>query len=267
MSLGYDIRNYSWWKPRADCVVYAATMCVSSPAMPLETYKMSFKNKYLVSALVLAGAAANLAGCKQVPMLPGLGAHKIDIQQGNAVTQEMVAKLQPGMTRNQVRFALGTPLLIDPFRSDRWDYFYSYMKGGEVIEQRRLIVFFKDDKLDRMEGDVIAAKPVAEKPAVVAPKPDVTAPAAKPAVTAPETKPAAAEVPVPGVLTTGDGQPVGSNFGTSADKPVEKPVEKPAVKPAVKPIPAAAAKPEVKEVEKPKQERGFFGRMLDKIGP
>lgn len=218
---------------------------------PPENYKMSFKNKYLLHACLTAGLIVTVAGCKQVPMLPGLGAHKIDIQQGNAVTQEMVAKLQPGMTRNQVRFALGTPLLVDPFRTDRWDYFYSYMKGGEVIEQRRLIVFFKDDKLDRMEGDVIAAKPVAEKPTVVAPKPDVTAPAAKPAVTAPETKPAAAQAPAPGVLTTGDGAPVGSSAGSGLEKPAEKP---------------AAPKPEIKKEEKPKEERGFFGRMLERIG-
>ena len=64
---------------------------------------------------------ALLAGCQTVT-LPGLSAHKIDIQQGNYVTQDMVAKLKPGMTRSQVRFALGTPLIADPFHPDRWDY-------------------------------------------------------------------------------------------------------------------------------------------------
>jgi len=95
----------------------------------------------------------------------------MDIQQGNVVTQEMVAKLQPGMTRSQVRFALGTPLVVDPFREDRWDYVYVYLKRGEVVEQRRLVIVFKDDKLARIEGDTMPAGPGSakvDKPAVPA---------------------------------------------------------------------------------------------------
>lgn len=98
-----------------------------------------------------------LAGCKQVPMLPTLTPYKVDIQQGNYVSQEMVAKLKPGMTRSQVRFILGTPLVVDPFRTDRWDYVYRFNKGGELTEQRRIAVIFEDDKLKRIEGDVVAA--------------------------------------------------------------------------------------------------------------
>lgn len=78
----------------------------------------------------------------------------MDIQQGNVVTQEMVAKLEPGMTRSQVRFALGTPLIIDPFRQDRWDYVYLLARRGEVTERRRIVVVFKDEKLVAIEGDV-----------------------------------------------------------------------------------------------------------------
>jgi len=59
-----------------------------------------------------------------------LKVHKLDIQQGNVVTQEMVDKLRPGMTRAQVRYVLGTPLVTDSFHQDRWDYFYSYKKGA-----------------------------------------------------------------------------------------------------------------------------------------
>ena len=217
---------------------------------------MSIKNKYLAIIPILA----MVSGCKQVPMMPGLTAHKIDIQQGNAVTQEMVSKLQLGMTRNQVRFVLGTPLLVDPFRTDRWDYFYSYMQRGEVIEQRRLVVFFKEDKLDRMEGDVIPAKPVADKamgenkpkgeqakPVATELKPD----AAKPEVKPDAAKPLAADAPAAATLTTSTGTPVGSGVANA--------VEPPAAKPAV-------PKPDVKTDDKPKQERGFFGRMLEKIG-
>lgn len=107
----------------------------------------------LLILLMLLGAG----GCSRIPMLPGLSAHKMDIQQGNYVTQDMVEKLKPGMTRNQVKFALGTPLVTDPFHNDRWDYVYVFQKRGRVVEHRKLVVVFKDDKLERIEGDAIPA--------------------------------------------------------------------------------------------------------------
>ncbi len=97
-------------------------------------------------------------------MLP-LKPYKIDIQQGNYVTQDMVAKLKPGMTRSQVRFALGTPLIVDPFRNDRWDYFYMMHKAGELTEQRVVTAIFRGDELLRIEGDVIAGSATSVKPA------------------------------------------------------------------------------------------------------
>jgi outer membrane protein assembly factor BamE len=99
-----------------------------------------------------------LAGCSWIPSVPGLGPHKIDIQQGNYVTQDMIAKLKPGMTRSQVRFALGTPLIADAFHPDRWDYVYMLHKGGRLVEQRHIVVVFQDDKLIRIEGDVVPMK-------------------------------------------------------------------------------------------------------------
>ena len=96
-----------------------------------------------------------LAGCSWIPSVPGLSPHKIDIQQGNYLTQDMVAKLKPGMTRSQVRFALGTPLVADAFHPDRWDYVYLMSKRGRLVEQRRIVVVFKEDKLLRIEGDVV----------------------------------------------------------------------------------------------------------------
>ena len=82
--------------------------------------------------------------------------YKVDIQQGNVVTQDMIAKLKPGMTPSQVRFVLGTPLLVDPFRNNRWDYVYRLEKGGKLQETRRITVVFEDDKLKGIEGDVAA---------------------------------------------------------------------------------------------------------------
>jgi len=127
-------------------------------------------------------AALLLAGCSMptLPTLPVLTPYKTDVQQGNVVTQEMIAKVQPGMTRNQVRFALGTPLVVDPFRTDRWDYVYLYQKAGVLTEHRRFAVIFKDDKLVRIEGDVVPAGTGATAPGgVKTDKPAAAAPQAK----------------------------------------------------------------------------------------
>jgi outer membrane protein assembly factor BamE len=94
---------------------------------------------------------ALLAGCGM------LEPYRIDIQQGNFVSQEMVAQLKPGMTKEQVRFVLGTPLVNDVFHPDRWDYVYSIDKRGSPREQRHLAVFFEGGKLARLDGDVAAA--------------------------------------------------------------------------------------------------------------
>lgn len=119
--------------------------------------------------IIILVAALLLGACSvpTLPTLPGLTPYKMDVQQGNVVTQEMIAKIQPGMSRSQVRFALGTPLIVDPFRTDRWDYVYLYHKAGVLTEQRRIAVIFKDDKLVRIDGDVVAAAPgaAAGKPA------------------------------------------------------------------------------------------------------
>jgi outer membrane protein assembly factor BamE len=80
--------------------------------------------------------------------------YKVEIQQGNVITQDMVAKLQPGMTRSQARFVLGSPPLTDMFHADRWDYVYRLSKGNKLLEERRLTLFFENDRLARVDGDV-----------------------------------------------------------------------------------------------------------------
>ncbi|MFT0850436.1 outer membrane protein assembly factor BamE [Achromobacter sp. F4_2707] len=79
--------------------------------------------------------------------------YRPNIQQGNWITSEQVARLEPGMSREQVRFLLGTPTLQDIFRSDRWDYPYYSKPGYGDIEQRRFSVWFEGDYLVRWEGD------------------------------------------------------------------------------------------------------------------
>lgn len=99
-----------------------------------------------------------LAACANTPDITSrLSPYRIDVRQGNYVTQDMVARLKPGMSREQVRFALGTPLVTDMFHADRWDYVYRFQPGRGEVQQRRLVVFFADDKLVRVGGDVVAA--------------------------------------------------------------------------------------------------------------
>lgn len=123
-------------------------------------------------------AAATLAGCASktpapddaaanggnVPVASGVQAtsgnrflgffkpYKIDIQQGNFVSSEMLAQLKVGMTRDQVRFVLGTPLLTDMFHADRWDYDFRLTKGNGQIIASRVAVFFDGNSLTRWEG-------------------------------------------------------------------------------------------------------------------
>ncbi len=203
---------------------------------------------------------ASLVGCQNVPALPTLTPYRMDIQQGNVVTQEMVAKLKPGMTPSQVRFILGTPLVVDAFHKDRWDYVYRLEKRGTLQEHRRIVVVFKDDKLARIEGDVVAGQPGSateggvkvDKPAVAPAAPAGTQPAPAKSTTgaskpeAPKAATASGDAAVsagPGVAVGGDGTQA------KADKPKE---EKP-----------KAGEP---KEDKPAEERGFFGRMLEKLG-
>jgi outer membrane protein assembly factor BamE len=82
------------------------------------------------------------------------GVYKIDIQQGNVVTQDMIDQLRPGMTRRQVRFIMGNPLLTDTFHADRWDYLYSLQPGGGERQQERMtLIFNSNDQLVSLNGD------------------------------------------------------------------------------------------------------------------
>jgi outer membrane protein assembly factor BamE len=78
--------------------------------------------------------------------------YRPDIQQGNFVSQEMLDQLKPGMTRDQVKFILGSPLLTDVFHGDRWDFPFYLARGNGELTTSRVSVFFKDDKVDHFDG-------------------------------------------------------------------------------------------------------------------
>jgi outer membrane protein assembly factor BamE len=166
---------------------------------------------------ILAAAPLALGACAPTEVIKP---YRIEIQQGNYISQEMVSQLKVGMSREQVRFVLGTPLVTDIFHTNRWDYIYYRELGRGKREQRALAVFFEDGKLVRLAGDIVPAAPGAARP---------------------EAAPASATSP-------------------ASQKPAEKPQAAPD-----KPEAAAPAEGEQKPAAKT-EERGFFGRMLEKIG-
>ena len=104
------------------------------------------------AALLLA---LGLAGC----------VYRMDIQQGNLLDAEQVDQVEVGMTRSQVRFLLGTPMVVDSFDADRWDYVYSLRRGrsGEVV-RRHLVVWFDGDKVSRVEEPIPIPRPESARP-------------------------------------------------------------------------------------------------------
>jgi outer membrane protein assembly factor BamE len=112
---------------------------------------MRMRGRFFLIPLML------LSACGFVPRIPGVTPYKIDIQQGNFISQDMVGQLKPGMSKDQVKQMLGTPLLTDIFHADRWDYVYWRERPGQKREQRKLTVYFEDGKLNRLDGDVVSA--------------------------------------------------------------------------------------------------------------
>ena len=107
--------------------------------------------------IVLSALIVITTGCMRV--------YTPDIQQGNLITQEMVDQLKTGMTRRQVQFILGTPLITDPFHQNRWDYYYSYKRGKKYRAKRTLSLFFKDDELVEVHENMDIRAPELSEPA------------------------------------------------------------------------------------------------------
>lgn len=103
--------------------------------------------------LLISFIASYLSACGTA--VPSVKPYKLEIQQGNMVTSKMLLQLRPGMTKSQVRYIMGTPLIQDSFHGNRWDYFYQMREGGKVIEQRRVILEFEKEMLKSVRGDVI----------------------------------------------------------------------------------------------------------------
>jgi outer membrane protein assembly factor BamE len=120
--------------------------------------------KLLIS--IVCGATLVLSACSSTrDVLGSLGAaipnalartplmYRPDVQQGNVINPDTVNRLSPGMSKSQVRFLLGTPMVADVFHEDRWDYVYVLRKGNGQEERERLSVYFDNDRLVRIQGD------------------------------------------------------------------------------------------------------------------
>jgi outer membrane protein assembly factor BamE len=114
--------------------------------MPPQYRKWKF---YPMRLLLISLTIVCLCACS----FPGV--YKINVEQGNIVTQEMIGQLKPGMNRRQVRFILGTPLVEDTFNQNRWDYLYVKRNGEKVLSESRLTVEFEGDALIRVLGDMV----------------------------------------------------------------------------------------------------------------
>ncbi len=105
-----------------------------------------------ISLLALVVALLSACGFVGFP-----GVYKINVEQGNIVTQEMADQLKPGMNRRQVKFILGTPLIEDTFNSDRWDYVYTLLHGDGKTDRHHLTLTFDGDQLVGLAGDYMPA--------------------------------------------------------------------------------------------------------------
>ncbi|MEZ5673390.1 MAG: outer membrane protein assembly factor BamE [Thiotrichaceae bacterium] len=97
-------------------------------------------------------------------LLSSCAIYRLDIQQGNVITQEMLDQVEVGMTEQKIIFLLGSPILIDPFHPQRWEYVYSTHPGGKQPSQRHITLFFNSDKkLQQIGGDVVSALALARR--------------------------------------------------------------------------------------------------------
>jgi outer membrane protein assembly factor BamE len=113
--------------------------------------------------IFIAITAMLLSGCSSINDVTDAIPNALDraalvyrptIQQGNVVTQELVNELKPGMSKRQVKFILGTPMLSDVFHVNRWDYAYTLGVGSQPSEIQRVTVLFEDDRLVAIQGDL-----------------------------------------------------------------------------------------------------------------
>jgi outer membrane protein assembly factor BamE len=158
------VKNAVIHRFRARAVLAAALACTlaltgcaawrnqTQPAAPANTAPEAVASDAAKSAAIANSGAQTTKVTKLQKFLWIFSPYRPDIQQGNFVSQEMLDQLKAGMTRDQVKFILGTPLLMDVFHADRWDYPFYLARGDGEVTSSRVTVFFKENKVDHFVG-------------------------------------------------------------------------------------------------------------------
>jgi outer membrane protein assembly factor BamE len=161
--------------------------------------------------MVAAVAAVGLGGVgcssQQADRIFGaITPYRVDVMQGNVVTKELIAKVRPGMSREQVRDVLGSPLLTNAFHAERWDYVFTMRRQGTEPQRRSVVAYFKGDVLDRLETPELPSE--SEFVTSIQPWGEASGPTPVLALTDEQRK--ALPTPVKGE-TTAAAQPLGAN--------------------------------------------------------
>jgi len=113
---------------------------------------MSQRHANTNRAIAACLLAFTLAGCSNL-RFPGV--YRIDVEQGNIVTSDMIEKLRPGLTEAQLRFVLGSPQIVDPFEPGRWVYLYKLRRGNGEVVDNKLVLWLENGALTRWEGGAL----------------------------------------------------------------------------------------------------------------
>jgi outer membrane protein assembly factor BamE len=130
--------------------------------------------RFIPLCLILIALVAHSACSMQKPSLPRV--HKVTVQQGNVITQEMIDRLRLGMTRSQVAFVMGEPVFRNPFDDARWDYIYTLQIPGYYEDSKRITLFFENDVLSHFTGDYVPTEATLEQDTASSPELPALAP-------------------------------------------------------------------------------------------
>ncbi|MEC5217026.1 outer membrane protein assembly factor BamE [Actimicrobium sp. GrIS 1.19] len=150
--LSFPVKTSAAWL-RASAVVAVALLAGCAAKNPL--IEPPAANSEAAQSASAAAANAGLQRTERTGIRRVLGIvspYRVDIAQGNFISEENLRQLKEGMTTDQVRFALGTPLVADIFHAERWDYIFRLLKSNDDVLTSRVTVFFKDGKVSRFEG-------------------------------------------------------------------------------------------------------------------
>jgi outer membrane protein assembly factor BamE len=128
------------------------------PALPANPHYSIQRVLIAVACLVLASCSSSTMSSSSINPVNWITPYRVDVIQGNFVSKEQVEQLQAGMTRDQVKAVLGTPLMASLFHADRWDYVFTLKRQGVEPQSFKYTVFFKGDQLERFEGDTMPSE-------------------------------------------------------------------------------------------------------------